>query len=73
MTIRPNSSSTTAKPDTSAWKEIVARYQKSSVRRATWQIVNTLVPYTALWYLMYLSLRVSWWLVIPLEIGRAHV
>lgn len=68
MTIRPNSSSTTAKPDTSAWKEIVARYQKSSVRRATWQIVNTLVPYTALWYLMYLSLRVSWWLVIPLAV-----
>jgi omega-6 fatty acid desaturase (delta-12 desaturase) len=56
------------KTDTSAWKEIVARYQKSSVPRATWQIFNTLVPYAALWYLMFLSLKISWWLVIPLAI-----
>jgi acyl-lipid omega-6 desaturase (Delta-12 desaturase) len=54
--------------DTSKWKEIVARYQKSSVRRAVWQIVNTLVPYAALWYLMYLSLAVSYWLVVPLAV-----
>src|SRR5256886_757293 len=51
-----------------AWKEIVARYQKPSVGRGVWQIVNTLVPYTALWYLMYLSLAVSYWLVVPLAI-----
>lgn len=50
----------------SAWKEIVARYQKPCVGRAVWQIVNTLVPYAALWYLMYLTLAVSWWLTIPL-------
>jgi omega-6 fatty acid desaturase (delta-12 desaturase) len=31
-----------------------------------WQIVNTLGPYAALWYLMYLSMSVSWWLVVPL-------
>jgi hypothetical protein len=40
---------------TSAWKEIVARYQKPSVGRGVWQIVNTLVPYAALWNFMYLS------------------
>jgi omega-6 fatty acid desaturase (delta-12 desaturase) len=50
----------------SAWKEIVARYQKPSVGRAVWQIVNTLVPFVGLWYLMYLSLAVSYWLVVPL-------
>src|SRR5882762_8077282 len=50
------------------WKEIVARYQKPSVGRGVWQIVNTLVPYLALWYLMYLSLAVSWWLTVPLAI-----
>src|SRR5580704_2874413 len=53
---------------TAAWKEIVARYQKPSLGRGIWQIVNTLVPYFALWYLMYLSLAVSWWLTIPLAI-----
>jgi omega-6 fatty acid desaturase (delta-12 desaturase) len=56
------------KPDTSHWKEIVARYQKPSVWRGTWQVVNTLVPYVALWYLMYLSLGVSYWLTVPLAI-----
>ena len=50
----------------SGWKEIVARYQKPSVGRAVWQMVNTIIPYGVLWYLMYLSLSVSWWLTIPL-------
>lgn len=54
--------------DTSAWKEIVARYQKPSIGRGVWQIVNTLVPYAVLWYLMYLCLAVSFWLVVPLAI-----
>jgi acyl-lipid omega-6 desaturase (Delta-12 desaturase) len=54
--------------DGSAWKDIVARYQKSSAWRALWQILNTLVPYAGLWYLMYLSLDVSYWLVVPLAI-----
>jgi omega-6 fatty acid desaturase (delta-12 desaturase) len=53
---------------TPAWKDIVARYQKPSVGRGVWQIVNTLVPYATLWYLMYLSLAVSWWLVAPLAV-----
>ncbi len=55
-------------PNTAIWKEIVAKYQQSSTPRAVWQIVNTLVPYTLLWYLMYRSLAVSWWLVVPLAI-----
>ena len=50
------------------WKKIVARYQKPSVGRGVWQIVNTVVPYITLWYLMYLSLSVSWWLTIPLAV-----
>jgi omega-6 fatty acid desaturase (delta-12 desaturase) len=63
------SSSNAIRPtDLSAWKEIVARYQKPSVPRGVWQIVNTLVPYAALWYLMYLALTVSYWLAVPLEV-----
>ena len=50
------------------WKAIVARYQKPSVGRGLWQVVNTLVPYGALWYLMHLTLGVSWWLTTPLAI-----
>src|SRR5882672_5438385 len=58
-------------PNAPAWKKIVARYQKPSVGRGVWQIVNTLVPYAALWYLMYLSLAVSYWLVVPLAVLAA--
>ena len=54
-------------PDVQVWKEIVAKFQRPSTARALWQIINTLVPYAALWYLMYLS-RVSWWLVVPMAI-----
>lgn len=52
-----------------AWKDIVVKYQTPSTPKAIWQIVNTLVPYAFLWYLIYRSLAVSWWwLAIPLAI-----
>jgi len=50
------------------WKKLVAPYERPSRGRAVWQIINTLVPYVALWYLMYLALAVSWWLTLPLVI-----
>src|ERR1019366_2994151 len=54
--------------ENAAWKAIVAEYQKPSLGRALWQIINTVVPYGALWYLMHLCLPVSWWLAVPLAI-----
>ena len=51
-----------------AWKDIVAKYQKPVWWSAMWQVVDTLVPYSALWFLMYFSLRVSWWLAVPLAV-----
>jgi omega-6 fatty acid desaturase (delta-12 desaturase) len=44
------------------WKEVVAKYQRPALQRSLWQLINTLVPYGALWYLMHLSLSVSYWL-----------
>lgn len=57
-----------AKIGTAAWRQIVLKYQKPSRWRATFQLVNTLGPYAALWYLIYLSLPVSSWLVVPLAV-----
>src|SRR5215469_7512772 len=57
-----------SRPGTTAWKQIVARYQKPSARRAIWQLVNTLVPYAGLWCLMYFTRSVSWWLTLPLAV-----
>lgn len=50
------------------WKAIVARYEKPSFWRASWQLLNTLGSYAALWYLMYLALAISWWLTLPLAV-----
>ena len=54
--------------DTAAWKKIVARYQQPSRWRGVWQIVNSLVPYAVLWYLIYLGQAVSWWIALPLTV-----
>ena len=62
------SSSEQPSPGVPPWRPIVAQYQQASLGRALWQAVNTLVPYVALWYLMYLGLAVSCWLVLPLAV-----
>lgn len=48
------------------WKQVVARYQQPSVGRALWQVANSLLPYLALWFLMYRAAAVSYWLTVPL-------
>lgn len=58
-------------PDTASWKQIVAKYQKPSVRRASWQVANTLIPYALLWYAMYLTVTISWWIAVPLAVLTA--
>jgi omega-6 fatty acid desaturase (delta-12 desaturase) len=65
-----NESEATTKslPDTAEWKSIVAEYQQPSAARASWQIVNTLVPYVLLWFVMYHALAISWWLTVPLAV-----
>lgn len=50
------------------WREVVARYQQPSTRRAVWQLTNTLGPYFGLWALMYLCIDISCWLVMPLAL-----
>jgi acyl-lipid omega-6 desaturase (Delta-12 desaturase) len=50
------------------WKEIVARHQQPSLWRSIFQIVNSVVPYVALWFLMDWSLAISGWLILPLAI-----
>jgi omega-6 fatty acid desaturase (delta-12 desaturase) len=54
--------------NTAVWKGLVAEYQEPSTPRAVWQMVNTLGPYALLWYLLYRSLTISWWLFIPIGV-----
>jgi omega-6 fatty acid desaturase (delta-12 desaturase) len=59
------------RPDNADWKDVVIKYQKPSAGRAICQLVNTLVPYIGLWVSIYLSLSVSYWLVVPLAVLAA--
>jgi acyl-lipid omega-6 desaturase (Delta-12 desaturase) len=51
-----------------AWRRVVEKYREPSTYRALWQVANTFIPYIALWAVMYWSLWVSWWLVMPLAV-----
>ncbi|MDP4161960.1 MAG: fatty acid desaturase, partial [Bacillota bacterium] len=44
----------------------IAPYEKSTTKESVWQIINTVVPFFALWYLAYLSLSVSYLLTLAI-------
>ncbi len=54
-----------------AWKSLAAQYQTSSVWKSVWQIGNSLLPFLVIWYLMYLSLGVSYGLSLLLSLPAA--
>src|SRR5208282_5128021 len=68
MTNDPDSMYARPQADNAAWKAIVFKYQKPSTWRALWQIIDTIIPYALCWYLIYLCLAISWWLVLPLAV-----
>jgi omega-6 fatty acid desaturase (delta-12 desaturase) len=51
-----------------AWIEIIKKYNRPDLLRSLWQIVNSLVPYVIMWYLMYRSLEISYWLTLGLAV-----
>ncbi|HXD09754.1 MAG TPA: hypothetical protein VN653_06795, partial [Anaerolineales bacterium] len=46
------------------WQAVVAKYAKPDMRRSLWQVANTVIPYFVLWYLVYRSLAVGYWLTL---------
>ena len=68
MTAAPKTKKKYQKP---AWVNIVTQYHKPSVGKSIWQIVTTFIPYFILWYLMYRSLEVGYWLTLLLAIPAA--
>jgi len=53
------------------WQPIVAKYAKPDLARSLWQVANTLTPYFLLWYLMVLSVEVSYWITLGLSVVAA--
>ncbi len=58
-------------PNISQLKKNVAPFEQIDEKASIWQIINTLVPFMALWYGAYLSISVSYWLTLPILIIAA--
>ena len=50
------------------WKAVVDKYQQPSLWHSLFQIVNSVVPYGVLWFLMARGLATSRWIILPLAI-----
>jgi acyl-lipid omega-6 desaturase (Delta-12 desaturase) len=55
----------------SDWRAVVSRYQRSNTARAATQMVTTLIPLGALFYLMFLSLALPYWTTLLLAVPAA--
>ena len=51
-----------------SWEKIIMKYNHPDLRRSMWQIVNTLVPYVVIWFLMVQSLHYSYWITLLLSL-----
>lgn len=54
-----------------AWKTLVKMYQTPQRWRSIWQILNTVLPFIGLWFLMLMSLEWSYWLTLLLAFPTA--
>lgn len=61
-------SNTTELPNMKQLNPLLSAYQTPSWKNATWQIIDSVVPYLFLCWLMSLSLSVSYWLTLLLAI-----
>lgn len=55
-------------PSVQEWKKIIIPHTKPSTAKATWQVVNSLGSYLALWAAMYFTLAISYWLTFGLAL-----
>jgi len=53
------------------WQSIVAKYSFPDTWRSIWQILNSVVPFIVMWYLMYRALEVGYWLTLILAVPTA--
>ncbi len=58
-------------PQKAVWKKLVAGYQESHTWKSIWQIINSLLPFLGIWFLMYVSLDYSYWLTLALAFPAA--
>jgi acyl-lipid omega-6 desaturase (Delta-12 desaturase) len=56
----------TTPPQANSWQSIIMKYNKPRISSSVWQLINSIVPYILLWVLMVFTLKISFWLTLPL-------
>ncbi len=59
--------------DLEGWQKIVVRYAKPERKKAILQILDTFLPFIAIWSIMYLTLGISIWLTIALALINGFI
>ena len=52
-------------------KDNMSRFQTASLWKARWQLINSFLPYAALWFAMDRALLISYWVMLPIAILAA--
>lgn len=60
-----------AQTDNAGWREVVSKYNFPDLKRSIWQMIDSIVPFTGLWILMYISLDISYWITLALALPAA--
>jgi omega-6 fatty acid desaturase (delta-12 desaturase) len=50
---------------------VITKYHRSSTRSSIWQIADSFIPFFLTWFLMYLSLDLSYWITLLLSLPAA--
>jgi acyl-lipid omega-6 desaturase (Delta-12 desaturase) len=66
-----NQNSIASKDSQLSWMQIISLYNFPDVAKSWWQIINSVIPYVALWILMVFTLKVSYLLTLFISIFAA--
>ena len=53
------------------WQGIVSKYAYPETWRSLWQVFNSVIPFLVMWYAMYRTLEVGYWLTLILAVPTA--
>jgi omega-6 fatty acid desaturase (delta-12 desaturase) len=54
--------------DERSWQEVIMKYNTPVLRKSIWQILDSVIPYIIMWYLMYRSLVYPYWVTLLLSL-----
>jgi acyl-lipid omega-6 desaturase (Delta-12 desaturase) len=54
--------------DERTWEKVVLKYAHPDIRKSIWQIINSLIPYIILWFLLIKSLIYPYWVTLLLSL-----